>query len=69
MKKINFSRNVNFWELASFGKVKSLENIYLLNEAFEQNVLIEDNKVFLKKFINHLRMLLIDLFKGIAGSL
>ena len=53
MKKINFSRNVNFWELASFGKVKSLENTYLLNEAFDQNVLIEDNKGFLKKFINH----------------
>lgn len=53
MKKINFSRNVNFWELASFGKVKSLENTYLLNEAFDQNVLVEDNKGFLKKFINH----------------
>ena len=53
MKKINFSRNVNFWELANFGKVKSLENTYLLNEAFDQNVLIEDNKGFLKKFINH----------------
>ena len=53
MKKINFSRNVNFWELANFAKAKSLENTFLLNEAFDQNVLIEDNKGFLKKFINH----------------
>ncbi len=53
MKKINFTRNVNFWELANFSKVKSLENTLLLNEAFDQNVLIEDNKEFLKKFINH----------------
>ena len=53
MKKINFTRNVNFWELANFSKVKSLENTLLLNEAFDQNVLIEDNKGFLKKFINH----------------
>jgi len=53
LKKINFSRNVNFWELANFAKAKSLENTFLLNEAFDQNVLIEDNKGFLKKFINH----------------
>ena len=53
MRKINFSRNVNFWELANFAKIKSLENTFLLNEAFDQNFLIEDNKGFLKKFINH----------------
>ena len=53
MKKINFSKYVNFWQIADFGKAKNLENTFLLNEAFEQNALIEDNKKFLKKFINH----------------
>ena len=53
MKKINFSKYVNFWQIADLGKAKNLENTFLLNEAFEQNALIEDNKKFLKKFINH----------------
>ena len=52
MKKINFKKNVNFWELASFAKAKNFDNATLLNEALEQNFLIEDNKKFLKNFID-----------------
>ena len=52
MIKIDFKKNVNFWELASFAKAKNLDNKLLLSQAFEQNVLIEDNKKFLKNFID-----------------
>ena len=44
---------MNFWELATFARAKNLDNIFLLNQAFNQNVLIEDHKKFLKSFINH----------------
>ena len=44
---------MNFWELATFARAKNLDNIFLLNQAFDQNVLIEDDKKFLKSFINH----------------
>ena len=52
MTKINFKKNVNFWELASFSKAKNFDNYLLLKQAFEKNVLIEDNKKLLEKFIN-----------------
>lgn len=51
MKKINFKKNVNFWELASFAKAKNFDNAILLKQALEQNFLIDDNKKFLKKFV------------------
>ena len=51
MKKINFKKNVNFWELASFAKAKNFDNTILLKQALEQNFLIDDNKKFLKKFV------------------
>ncbi len=51
MKKINFKKNVNFWELASFAKAKNFDNASLLNQALEQNFLVEDNKKFLKNFV------------------
>jgi len=52
LTKINFKKNVNFWELASFSKAKNFDNYLLLKQAFEKNVLIEDNKKLLEKFIN-----------------
>tara|TARA_B100000989_G_C19424166_1_gene419961 strand:- start:68 stop:898 length:831 start_codon:yes stop_codon:yes gene_type:complete len=51
LKKINFKKNVNFWELASFAKAKNFDNASLLNQALEQNFLVEDNKKFLKNFV------------------
>lgn len=51
MIKIDFKKNVNFWEIATFAKLKSFDNNLLLNQALEQNVLVEENKKFLKRFI------------------
>ena len=51
MTKINFKKNVNFWELASFSKAKNFDNFSLLKQAYDQKVLIENNKSLLKKFI------------------
>ena len=51
MPKIDFKKYVNFWELASFAKVKNVDISLLLNQAFEQNVLIDENKNLLEKFI------------------
>ena len=64
MTKIDFKKFVNFWELASFAKFKDLDITLLLKQAFEQNVLIEDNKEFLKNFINSF-----DLSKNIRSQL
>ena len=52
MKKIDFKKDVNFWELASFAKAKNFDNIILLTQALEQNYLNDENKKFLKNFIN-----------------
>lgn len=51
MIKIDFKKNVNFWELSSFSKSKKIDHILLLQQAFDQNVLAEENKDLLKKFI------------------
>ena len=52
MTKVNFTKNTNFWELASFSKIKNFDNFSLLKQAYNQKVLIEDNKRVLKKFID-----------------
>tara|TARA_X000001036_G_scaffold330133_1_gene308820 strand:+ start:454 stop:1281 length:828 start_codon:yes stop_codon:yes gene_type:complete len=49
--KIDFKKNVNFWELSSFSKSKKIDHTLLLQQAFDQNVLVEENKDLLKKFI------------------
>ena len=51
MIKIDFKKNVNFWELSSFSKSKKIDHTLLLQQAFDQNVLVEENKDLLKKFI------------------
>ena len=51
MIKINFKKNVNFWELSSFSKSKKIDHTLLLQQAFDQNVLAEENKDLLKRFI------------------
>jgi len=50
--KINFTKRVNFWHIASVARDKNLNDYEILNQAFKQDVLEEENKTFLKKFIN-----------------
>ena len=51
--KINFkNEKVNFFGLAETAKKNKLNHKECLTQAFYQNVLIEDNKDFLKNFIN-----------------
>ena len=64
MIKIDFKKNVNFWELSSFAKTKKIDHTLLLQQAFDQNVLKEENKDLLKKFINSF-----DLSKSIKSQL
>ena len=53
MYKINFkNKKVDFVKLASFAKSQKLDHKECLSQAFDQNVLIEDNKDLLKRFIN-----------------
>ena len=52
MTKINFKKNINFWEISSFAKTKKIDHLLALQQASEQNVLFEKNKDLLKKFIN-----------------
>ena len=55
MQKITFKTNVNFWQIANFANVRKIHDFILLEQAFNQNVLKEKNKRFLKKFINHFK--------------
>ena len=51
--KINFkNEKVNFFGLAETAKKNKLNHKECLIQAFNQNVLMEDNKDFLKNFIN-----------------
>ena len=50
--KINFTKKANFWKIASFARHKNVNDYEILNQAFEQDVFEEENKIFLKKFIN-----------------
>ena len=50
--KINFTKRVNFWHIASVARHKNLNDYEILNQAFKQDVFEEENKTFLKKFIN-----------------
>ena len=50
--KINFTKKPNFWHIASVARNKNLNDYEILNQAFEQDVFEEENKIFLKKFID-----------------
>ena len=57
MFKVDFkNKPTNFLELASFIKKKKLDHELFLRQAYDQNVLLEENKDLLKSFI--------DSFKG-----
>ena len=71
MIKIDFKKNVNFWELSSFSKSKKIDHILLLQQAFDQNVLAEENKDLLKKFIKSfdpLKNIKSQLYQDVFGS-
>ena len=50
--KINFTKKPNFWHIASVARNKNVNDYEILNQAFEQGVFEEENKIFLKKFID-----------------
>ena len=53
MFKIDFkNKRVDFFRLATFAKKNNLNHKECLMQAFNQNVLIEENVVLLKNFIN-----------------
>ena len=57
MFKVDFkNKPTNFPELASFAKKKKLDHELFLRQAYDQNVLLEENKDLLSSFI--------DCFKG-----
>ena len=56
MFNIDFkNKPTNFFQLSSFAKKKKLDNYQILKQAFDQNVLPEDNKELLLNFINTLK--------------
>ena len=53
MFKVDFkNKPTNFPELASFAKKKKLDHELFLRQAYDQNVLLEENKDLLASFIN-----------------
>ena len=50
--KIKFTKKPNFWHTASVARNKNVNDYEILNQAFEQDVFEEENKIFLKKFID-----------------
>ena len=43
---------MNFWHIATAARDKNINDYEILNQAFEQDAFKEENKVFLKKFID-----------------
>ena len=50
--KIKFTKKCNFWHIASVARNKNVNDYEILNQAFEQDIFEEENKIFLKKFID-----------------
>ena len=56
MIKIDYqNKKLDFYKISSFARENKLHHINALDQAFEQNVLIEDNKDLLSNFINSIR--------------
>ncbi len=56
MQKLNFEkRETNFWLCRKFAKSQNYSDYFLLSQAFEQNVLNDENNELLKKFIKFLK--------------
>ena len=50
--KINFTKKPNFWHIASVARNKNVNDYEILNQAFELDVFDEENRIFLKRFID-----------------
>lgn len=56
MIKIDFqNKKTDFFKISSIVRSNKLEHLSILNQAFEQDVLVEDNKNLLSNFINSIR--------------
>ena len=56
MIKIDYqNKKLDFYKISSFARENKLDHINALDQALEQNVLIEDNKDLLSNFINSIR--------------
>ena len=56
MIKIDYqNKKLDFYQISSFARGNKLDHINALDQAFEQNVLIEDNEDLLSNFINSIR--------------
>ena len=56
MSKIDFKNNpVNFWKTVLYSKKNNISGYSILMQAFEEGLLIEDNKKLLLNFIKYIR--------------
>ena len=56
MSKIDFKNNpVNFWKTVLYSKKNNISGYSILMQAFEQGLLIEDNKKLLLNFIKYIK--------------
>ena len=56
MSKIDFKNNpVNFWKTVLYSKKNNISGYSILIQAFEQGLLIEDNKKLLLNFIKYIK--------------
>ena len=56
MTKIDFqNKKTDLFGISNFVRRNNLEHINILDQAFEQNALVENNKNFLSNFINSIR--------------
>ena len=56
MIKIDYqNKKVDLFRISNFARRNNLEHINVLDQAFEQNVLVENNKNLLSNFINSIR--------------
>ena len=56
MIKIDFqNKKTDLFKISNFVRRNNLEHISILDQAFEQDVLVENNKNFLSNFINSIR--------------
>ena len=56
MLKIDFKNTpVNFFKIALFSKQKKISNYDILKQAYDQGVLLDDNKKLLLDFVNYFK--------------
>ena len=53
--KINFTKNVNFWQIAVTARNKKIDDFEILDQALKQDALKDENKIILKKFVDNFK--------------